>query len=125
MKNVVLGITAFVLIGCQSNKLEQGRWDGSLTPMNHPEMDNPLTYDVSYNDDELTIDIAGPDSTVMRTRNPRIKNDTLHFSFEEPEEQVLLTCKMGGNGGNTYAGRCTDKSGKWAYFTMRYTGSGS
>ncbi len=126
MKNVLLALTTCLLIGCQSNgKLETGRWTGSLTPMNHPEMENPLSYNVSYADDELAIDIIGPDSTVMRARDPRIQNDTLHFSFKEPEEQVLLTCKMAGNGDNRFAGRCTDKSGKWAYFTMRYPGSGS
>ncbi len=121
MKYILLGLTIFLFIGCQSDKkLEAGRWVGSLSPMNHPEMENPLTYDVSYTDGKLSIDIMGPDSTVMGTKDPRIQNDTLYFSFEEPEEQVLLTCKMADKGDHVYAGRCTDNSGKWAYFRMRY-----
>ncbi len=126
MKNVLLGVTIYLLIGCQSNKkLEPGRWVGSLSPMNHPKMENPLTYDVSYVNDKLVIDIVGPDSTVIKTQDPRTEDDTLYFSFEEPEEQVLLTCKMAGNGENAFAGKCTDESGKWAYFRMSYPRLGS
>lgn len=121
MKNILLLGAILILIGCQSNeKLEAGRWIGSLSPMNHPEMENPLTYDVSYADDALVIDIIGPNSTVINTREPRVQNDTLYFSFPEPEEQVLLACKLADIGDKEFAGRCADKSGKWAYFTMRY-----
>jgi len=126
MRYVFLGITICLLTGCQPNdKLKPGNWAGSLSPMNHPEMENPLTYDVSYVNGKLSIEIMGPDSTVMETRDPRVQNDTLYFSFEEPEEQVLLTCKMADKGNHTFAGRCTDESGKWAYFRMRSTKSSS
>lgn len=123
MKNILLAFTTCLLIGCQSDdKLETGRWEGSLTPMNHPEMENPVSYDVSYVDGELAINIIGPNSTVMETKDPRVQNDTLHFSFEEPEEQVVLTCKMASTGDHAFEGRCADDSGKWALFRMRYPG---
>ncbi len=117
----LIPIAVFLLIACQPGpQLEEGRWSGTLTPMNHPEMMNPMGYEVSYEGDLLSIQIVGPDSSLIPTRNPRIENDSLYFQFDEPEEQVTLDCILARDKdpGEGFAGRCTDESGKWARFTM-------
>ena len=100
-----------------SPTLQEGTWTGGLTPMNHPDMVMPLTYEVSRAAGDLTITIVNQD---LRTaaRDVRIDGDTLRFVFNEPEGDVALTCALGRQPGAGYAGRCTDAAGKWARFTM-------
>ena len=109
-----------LLAACTSSPpvLEEGRWTGALTPMNHPEMTNPIAYEVRSGEEGLTIDLVGAGDTPIPTRRPHLEGDTLAFSFTEPEEQVLLACSLGRVGSEGFAGRCTDESGKWARFTM-------
>lgn len=110
----LLGLTA-----CgSSSRLEEGRWTGALTPMNHPDMANPVAYDVSYHGDALAIDLIGPGGAAVPTRDVRLTDDTLYFAFDEPEENVTLSCALGRADGG-FAGRCTAPDGKWARFTMR------
>ncbi len=114
-------VTACSVAACgNSPRLEEGRWTGALTPMNHPDMANPVQYDVSYDGDVLTLLLIGPDGDSVRTDNPRLVEDTLFFTFDEPEEDVRLDCALGrrsaAEGG--FAGRCTDPTGQWARFTM-------
>ncbi|WP_234572386.1 hypothetical protein [Rhodohalobacter sp. 614A] len=122
MKFRFLVVFFFILLSaCQSApQLQEGFWTGSLTPMNHPEMSNPMGYEVSYIDRALTIHIVGPDSSLIPTDNTRIENDTLFFQFIEPEERVTLDCALAQHESaeQGFSGRCTDQSGKWARFTM-------
>lgn len=105
---------------CQTApKLPEGRWNGSLTPMNHPDMQNQVAYNVSYESDKLQISLIGPNNSTVDVQNPRIEGDTLFFAFNEPEEHVLLRCALVGEEADGFAGRCTAPSGKWAHFTMR------
>lgn len=111
-------ILAFLLTACApSPALEEGRWEGTLTPMNHPEMANPIAYEVRQLDGGLSIDLIGPSGQRMPTRRPHLEGDSLFFSFEEPEEQVQLHCALGRVEAG-FAGRCADDDGKWARFTM-------
>lgn len=107
-----------LLFSCQPTpELEEGRWTGALTPMNHPEMKNPVAYEISYQSDTLEIELIGPNGSVIQTQQPKVEADTLFFTFKEPEEQIVLDCALAKN--NTgFAGRCSDPSGKWAHFTM-------
>lgn len=117
-KTMVLGLV-FGLAACQSAPiLDAGRWTGTLTPMNHPDMATPVAYDVQYEGTRLVIDLIGPNGTTTPTRRPRLDGDTLFFSFEEPEEQVRLDCALGRADTEAFAGRCADAAGKWARFTM-------
>lgn len=86
--------------------------------MNHPEMENPVSYKVTYTDDRLSISILDPGGALIPTNAPRLEGDTLFFSFNEPEEQVLLNCVLAKNNKKEYSGRCQDSEGKWAQFTM-------
>ncbi len=115
----------FVLIGflaaCSAQPsqpvLQEGTWTGGLTPMNHPDIVMPLTYAVRRADGHLSmIMIAG--ETQTPTRALKIEGDTLSFVFNEPEENVELTCALGRQADAGYAGRCADAEGKWAHFTM-------
>jgi hypothetical protein len=111
-------ILALLLAACtQSPALQEGRWSGTLTPMNHPEMANPVAYEIQRVDGRLSIDLIGPSGHRMPTRHPRLEGDSLFFSFEEPEEQVQLGCAL-GRVERGFAGRCADGDGKWARFTM-------
>ncbi|NGP88089.1 hypothetical protein [Fodinibius halophilus] len=119
MKYLIL-LLVCVAVSCQSNdqRLEEGRWIGSLSPMSHPDMENPVAYAVSYNEnDELEIILIGPSGDPIQTRKPELKADTLTFSFKEPEEQVFLNCKLVREQ-SAFSGKCTDMEGKWAQFTM-------
>jgi hypothetical protein len=112
-------LLAVGLAACQpSPPLDAGRWTGTLTPMNHPDMATPVAYDVRYDGGRLAVDLIGPNGTTTSTHAPRLVGDTLFFSFDEPEEQVRLDCALGRSDTGTYAGRCVDPSGKWARFTM-------
>lgn len=88
--------------------------------MNHPDMANPVVYDVTYNGNDLTLLLIGPDGDTIRTDDPRLVEDTLYFSFDEPEEHIRLDCALGRTSEHegSLAGRCTDTTGQWARFTM-------
>lgn len=110
-------IFALLLAACTASPvLEEGRWTGSLTPMNHPEMTNPVAYEVRHLEGSLSIDLIGPSGKRMATQRPRLRGDTLLFAFEEPEEQVQLGCAL-GRAAAGFAGRCVDSGDKWARFT--------
>lgn len=119
MNKLHLLILILFLSTCTSqSRLEEGRWTGTLSPMNHPEIDNPVAYEVSYSDDELSVSVLGPGGETITTQNPVFEGDTLFFSFNEPEEQVLLNCALARTNGMSFEGRCSDTEGKWARFTM-------
>ena len=122
MTRLTLFMFAFSLIGlaaCSSAKLTEGTWNGSLTPMNHPDMSAPIQYDVAYSGDQLELSIIGPDGQKIPTQNAAFAKGKVTFDFPEPEEGVMLHCSLSEEGVNSYAGRCTDDSGKWATFTMQ------
>ncbi|NBB89944.1 MAG: hypothetical protein GVY23_01915 [Spirochaetes bacterium] len=110
-----------VVAGCSSSPdVPEGKWTGTLTPMNHPEMQTPVAYNVATQDGGLTVDVIGPNGNVVRAEEPELQGDTLAFHFPEPEENVMLTCRLGRTNEipDGFAGRCTDGSGQWAHFTM-------
>lgn len=116
-------LVALLLVGVtactpSSPSIESGQWTGTLTPMNHPDLHQPITYDVQSDDGALSIALVGPGGQAIPTRDVRLESDTLFFTFDEPEEQVPLDCALARDT-EAFAGRCTDASGKWARFTMR------
>ena len=117
MKTSLLTLALLLTTCAHSPALEEGRWTGTLTPMNHPEMATPVAYEVRQLEGSLSIDLIGPSGNRMATRHPRLEGDSLHFSFVEPEEQVQLRCALGPVE-TSFAGRCVDENGKWARFTM-------
>lgn len=121
MMNYILSfIFVMILFSCEtSTRLVEGPWRGGLTPMHHPEMTNPLVFEVRYEGNTLAIDIMGQDSIVVHTQNPSLRRDTLLFSFNEPEKQIPLRCVLARMNESEFAGRCTDPKGQWARFTMR------
>ena len=123
MNRILLGALCLLAACSTSNTLEEGRWTGALTPMNHPEMANPVAYDVRYEGDALTIDLLGPGSEAIPTREVMFDGDTLRFVFDEPEEGVPLRCALGATDPGGFAGRCADAFGQWAMFTMLPPGS--
>ena len=115
-----LCVTFCIFAACgTSAELEEGRWTGALTPMNHPNMANPVVYDVRYEGRVLHIDLIGPGGAAVATREIRLETDTLRFTFDEPEEGVPLRCALARDEAGGFAGRCADVEGKWAGFTMR------
>lgn len=118
MKKLLL-ISFCLATACNtSSELKEGRWSGHLTPMNHPEMSIPVSYDVTYTERGLNVSIIGSDGVPVLTQNPHIERDTLFFVFIEPEEQVSLDCALARQDTSGFTGKCIDSSGKWAQFTM-------
>ena len=116
-------VLALLLAACgasvQAQDLQEGTWTGTLTPMNHPEMATPLTYDVRHAGDSLAISLRATGSPdPITARDIALTADTLSFAFNEPEADVLLRCTLGRQEDRSYAGRCADAEGKWAAFTM-------
>ena len=122
MKYVFLVWALCVLGACTTQpdgtSVQEGTWSGGLTPMNHPDLTTPLTFDVVVDDGQLGITIGGPGGILVDTREAVLDGDTLRFVFNEPEMDVLLTCALGSDGSDTFAGRCADADGKWATVTM-------
>ena len=117
VRTILIG-AALGLSACQTApSLQEGRWTGALTPMNHPDMATPVSYDVQYAGRSLSIALVGPGGDVLPTRQPRLSGDTLFFAFDEPDEHVSLSCAL-SEAAIGYAGRCTAPDGKWARFTM-------
>lgn len=121
MKTLLLFTALIMTISCNSmdtDRIKQGTWTGYLTPMNHPEMKNEVSYNVEYVENGLQIELIGPGGNPIQTETPQMKNDSLFYSFDEPEEGVTLNCKLGKKESGSFEGRCSDASGKWAYFSM-------
>lgn len=118
MQKLLLFFLAVLLAACAAPDtpvLKEGTWTGHLTPMNHPEMQIPLTYYVAPGP---TLSIAPADGEPVAVRNLRAETDTLFFIFDEPDAGVPLACRLAHRPDGAYAGRCTDADGKWAVFTM-------
>ena len=114
---LLLFLSALTLAACAAPdaRLQEGTWTGHLTPMNHPEMQLPLTYVVGPGP---TLTIAPAEGQPVAVRTLAFKGDSLGFIFDEPEAGVPLTCRLARQPDASYAGRCTDAAGKWAHFTM-------
>ncbi|MEM1056462.1 MAG: hypothetical protein AAGI52_13145 [Bacteroidota bacterium] len=105
------------------NRLTQGRYTGTLTPMNHPDMQTPVTFDIAYERADLTIALVGPDGQTIPTRDVIHAPPNLFFTFDEPEEGVTLRCVWARQEDDGWAGRCTDSEGKWARFEIAPDGT--
>ena len=107
------------LTGCRSpHTLQSGLWSGHMTPMNHPEMKTELTFEVSYDKRIASITLNGHGGMHLPTRNLNIQKNMIEFTFNEPEQNVALSCQFIGSDQKGFSGRCTDDSGKWAVFEM-------
>ena len=115
-KSLVVLITLIAACSAPST-LQEGTWTGGLTPMNHPDMVVPLTYEVSRVEGQVSIVLKNGEIPTP-TRAVKIEDDMLTFVFNEPEANVELTCALARQADAGYAGRCTDAEGKWAHFTM-------
>lgn len=85
MKFRLPAIRALVFFSaCQSSpqQIAEGYWTGTLTPMNHPDMSNPMGYEVSYSEGALSIDVIGPDSTVIPASSVLLENRYPLFSIQ-------------------------------------------
>jgi hypothetical protein len=94
MKNILLFALCLIVACSSTPELKEGHWTGHLTPMNHPEMSIPVSYEVTYMEGGLDINIIGSDGISASAQNPHIEGDTLLFMFNEPEEQVTLECEL-------------------------------
>ncbi|MFW5973452.1 MAG: hypothetical protein ACOCTG_05610 [Bacteroidota bacterium] len=86
--------------------------------MNHPDTVTPLTYDVSYEGNRLSIVLSGPGGAAMPARDAALNGDTLYFVFDEPDAGIPLNCALDRQPAGGFGGRCTGTDGKWARFTM-------
>lgn len=113
-------LVGVVLMACPSgaSRLQDGRWTGTLTPMNHPDMQTPIALDVRTTGGSIEIVILGPDGGTLPAREIDFDDDTLAFTFDEPEAGIPLRCDWTRQPDGGFAGRCTDPEGKWAHFEV-------
>lgn len=96
MKFILFLFVCFLISCSSSTTLKEGRWTGNLTPMNHPDMNQPIGYDLSYQNNELKINLIGPDGTPVALQNPRVQNDTLYFPSMNLNSRSLLIVNSPG-----------------------------
>lgn len=80
MKNLLLFTSLILICSCtptDTDQLTPGTWTGYLSPMNHPETKNEVSYNVQYVENELQIELIGPGGAPIQTETPQIKNDSL------------------------------------------------
>lgn len=102
--------------------LAEGRWAGSLTPMNHPDQATPVAFDIREDRGAWTVTLLGPGGATLPGRDVSWDGATLRFTFDEPEAGVPLACAWTSREGAVLAGRCTDADGRWAQFDVRHAG---
>lgn len=106
-------------VGCaDSDQIPVGRWSGYLTPENHPEMQQPIEYEVRESDGVLSIAILSPDGMRYPARRVQLFESTLTFDWTEPEGPTPLSCTLTEQPDGSYAGPCTDPNGQSARFVM-------
>ena len=108
-----------VFFACASgNHLSTGVWQGTMTPMNHPDMITNLQFDISQESEGTRIEIWGPGGMIIPTQDVSVNRGHLSFTFLEPEQNVQLTCNFTGDNQSGFEGRCEDAEGKWAQFSL-------
>ncbi|NNF58106.1 MAG: hypothetical protein HKN04_07670 [Rhodothermaceae bacterium] len=95
-----------------------GTWTGTLTPQNHPDLHLPMTYTVEECAEGLAITLASAAGQAAEAREVRVTPDRIRFAFDEPEEDVPLTCDLRRDDDGAFAGRCMAANGTYATFTM-------
>ena len=86
--------------------------------MNHLENPTDIGFEVSTTAGELSIVLIGPDGEKIELINPVHDGGALAYSFREPEQNALLTCKLDKLQNGVFEGKCSDSDGKWALFRM-------
>lgn len=114
----VLGLT---ITGCEKPPptLEEGKWTGTIIPIAHPDQRTEVYYRVSYESQDLRIQIGTSETEARPVRAIQLTADSLRFIFNEPEADVELSCTFGLQSNGVYEGPCADAAGKSAHFTMR------
>ena len=72
MKNLLLFTSLILICSCtptDTDQLTPGTWTGYLSPMNHPEMKNEVSYNVQYVENGLQIELIGPGGAPYPNRN--------------------------------------------------------
>lgn len=112
-----------VLAACASDPpeapaLAEGRWVGTLTPMNHSDRPMPVAFDIGTASGAPSVTLIGPGGATIDGRETSWDGTTLRFVFDEPEAGIPLTCEWPRQADGSLAGRCTDPEGKWARFEV-------
>jgi len=100
----------------------EGRWSGTVMLATGPTTSIPIETDVRYDDGlvSLTIDgLQGPSAGPISVRNPRVRGGALAFAFTEPQNLLLVECRIVQQPGGTFRGPCNDGPRRWATLTLR------
>ena len=111
-----LALVAVIAIGLTvyAQELETGTWSGTLTPPGDAAMD--ITYDVSYDEGELSITINIPEmGGSLSASDISVDGETLSFSFA-PGPQV--DCDLQRQEDGSFAGDCSPGGGESGHMTM-------
>jgi len=110
-----------LLTSCSTaKKLPSGQWSGYFSPMDQADKRTMLKYEVGHQQENVSLQIFGPQGMNIQTNGLEISKDTLFFSFNKMNQSGLLSCALKKVNKNYYYGRCTDAEGRWAVFTMKH-----
>jgi len=110
---VMLGLAA---PAAAQDKLEAGVWTGTVFTPDGDVID--LSYDVSYADDALSIELILPadlgEGNVM-AENPMHEADTIVFTLDVGQQ---VSCTLMAQDDGQFEGECVDSSGEGALMIM-------
>ncbi|MFV1987320.1 MAG: hypothetical protein ACC682_08555 [Gemmatimonadota bacterium] len=110
---IMLGLAA---PATAQDRLEAGVWTGTVFTPDGEVID--LSYDVSYADDVLAIEIILPTDLGMgnvMAGNPMHEADTLVFTLDVG---VQISCTLMAQDDGQFEGECVDSSGEGVLMTM-------
>lgn len=107
-------LPAFAFVPAEAQKLEVGKWTGSVTPPGEPAS-TPVTYDVTLKGDTIGITATAAEHGSFPFNEVKLTDNTLTFWFAPgPRVDCTLTRRDDGS----FAGNCRDEDGGDASMVM-------
>lgn len=110
---------SIILSSCSTTqKLPSGQWSGYFSSIDKPDNRTTLKYEVDNQQENVSLQIFGPQGMYIETYGLEMTKDTLYFSFDKLDKTGLLSCALKKVNKNYYYGKCIDTDGRGALFTM-------
>ena len=108
-----LALLAIVPIAVSAQKLEPGKWTGTVTPPGEGVVN--VTYDVAMKGDTLTITLNAAEHGSFPLQEVKLVDKKLTFFFTPGPR---IECALDRKDDGSFAGKCGDGSGENADMVM-------
>ena len=109
VRNALAVAVAALLLphAAHAQKLEVGKWTGTVTPPNQGPME--VTYDVTMSGDTLSVILNAAPHGSFKFNNITIADGKMTFSWSPGDANVACTLELKPDA--TWAGPCTEEGG--------------